>query len=45
MQPLQVSHVDEFQAYLVTEKANFFGMALDDPQADLQAAFPPGSWR
>lgn len=37
----EVSHVDEFQAYLVTEKHNFFGMDLAGPQADLQAAFGP----
>lgn len=39
------SHVDEFQAYLVTEKANFFGMDLAEQQAQLAAAFAPGSWR
>lgn len=39
------SHVDEFQAYLVTEKPNFFGMDLADAQGQLQAAFAPGSWR
>lgn len=40
-----VAHVDEFQAYLVTEKANFFGMDLADQQDALQASFPAGSWR
>ncbi|GLI71580.1 hypothetical protein VaNZ11_016845 [Volvox africanus] len=40
-----VAHVDEFQAYLVTEKSNFFGMDLADAQQQLQASFPPGSWR
>ncbi|GLC45345.1 hypothetical protein PLESTB_000312600 [Pleodorina starrii] len=40
-----VAHVDEFQAYLVTEKSNFFGMDLGEAQAQLQTSFPPGSWR
>ncbi|KAG2485722.1 hypothetical protein HYH03_015606 [Edaphochlamys debaryana] len=40
-----VAHVDEFQAYLSTEKANFFGMDLGEQQQALQASFPPGSWR
>lgn len=39
------SHVDEFQAYLVTEKPNFFGMDLVEAQGQLQAAFAAGSWR
>ncbi|EFJ41046.1 hypothetical protein VOLCADRAFT_107854 [Volvox carteri f. nagariensis] len=40
-----VAHVDEFQAYLVTEKSNFFGMDLTEAQQQLQASFPTGSWR
>ena len=39
------SHVDEFQAYLVTEKANFFGMDLGEAQERLAASFGPGAWR
>lgn len=38
-------HEDEWQAYLVTEKSNFFGMDLAEAQQQLAAAFPPGSWR
>uniref|UniRef100_A0A7S0YB42 Uncharacterized protein n=1 Tax=Polytomella parva TaxID=51329 RepID=A0A7S0YB42_9CHLO len=38
-------HIDEFQAYLVTEKSNFFGIDLSDLQDDLSHSFPPGSWR
>ncbi|KXZ52450.1 hypothetical protein GPECTOR_9g494 [Gonium pectorale] len=40
-----VVHLDEFQAYLVTEKPNFFGMDLGEAQQRLAASFAPGSWR
>ncbi|GFR45926.1 hypothetical protein Agub_g7386, partial [Astrephomene gubernaculifera] len=39
------AHLDEWQAYLVTEKPNFFGMDLGEAQKQLGASFPPGSWR